>query len=201
VWNFFVTRHGKGEVDDAHVLLKHEVKKEQIELGGRKIKNVANVVAYLQVESNKYHVASSNVKKHTNKFFHEVKVGDVNRSRPCECETMHGSRSMHQVWSIFIRHPVNIVNYIVCVSLIIDHGPKIHCVHHEHVPYWTLTKLKPQNTYEVREMMYDSDEEIEAGTKGEWIAKNLYPSDNIVVPTNIDEPFWLMSVDKGPHSI
>jgi hypothetical protein len=87
------------------------------------------------------------------------------------------------------------------VSLIIDHGPKIHCVHHEHVPYWTLTRLKLQNTYEVREMMYDSDEEIEAGTRGEWIAKNLCPCDNIVVPTNIDEPFWLMLVDKGPHSI
>jgi hypothetical protein len=62
-----------------------------------KIQNVVEMVAYLKIESNKYHVASSKVKRHINKYFHEVKVGDVDRSDPFESETMHGSRSMHQV--------------------------------------------------------------------------------------------------------
>jgi hypothetical protein len=44
-------------------------------------------------------------------------------------------------------------------------------------------------------MMYDSDEEIEVGIEGEWIA------DNVVVPTPTNEPFWLMLVDKGAHIV
>ncbi len=50
-------------------------------------------------------------------------------------------------------------------------------------------------------MMYNSDEEIEARTNGEWIANNLFPNDNVVVPTNTTNPFWLMLVDKGPHFV
>jgi hypothetical protein len=47
--------------------------------------------------------------------------------------------------------------------------------------------------------MYDSYDEIEAGYGGEWIAKNLCPNDNIVVPITKDEPFWLMFIDKVAH--
>lgn len=49
--------------------------------------------------------------------------------------------------------------------------------------------------------MYNSDEEIKVGTNGEWIADNLYPGDNIAIPTEIDDPFWLMLVDKGPYVV
>jgi hypothetical protein len=37
--------------------------------------------------------------------------------------------------------------------------------------------------------MYNSDDEIEVGTSGEWIPDNLYPSGNIAIPIDIDEPF------------
>jgi DNA-binding protein len=81
------------------------MRKEQIKTRGRKIQNVVDVVAYLKAESNKYHDASSKVRKHTNKFFHRIKAGNVNRSKPFECETIHGSQSMHQVKSISNRDP------------------------------------------------------------------------------------------------
>jgi hypothetical protein len=83
----------------------------------------------------------------------------------------------------------------------VDYSPKFICVHKDHVPEWTLMKLKPKNPLQVREMMYDSDEEIEVGTRGEWIVNNLHLGDNIVVLTPIDEPFWLMLVDKGAHIV
>ncbi len=50
-------------------------------------------------------------------------------------------------------------------------------------------------------MMYNYDEEIEARIGGEWIIDNLFPSDNVVVPTNTIDPFWFMLVDKGPHFV
>lgn len=50
-------------------------------------------------------------------------------------------------------------------------------------------------------MMYESNEQIEAGTNSEWIIVNLCPCDNLAIPTSIDEPFWLLLVNKGPHNL
>jgi hypothetical protein len=75
------------------------------------------------------------------------------------------------------------------------------CVDKEHVFKWTLTQLRPKNNGKVKGMMYNFDEEIEINIGGEWIAKNLFPNDNVVVPTLGDEPFTLMLVDKGIHVV
>jgi hypothetical protein len=112
-----------------------------------------------------------------------MKVGDVDRSNPFESEIMHGSKSMHQVWSISNKDPT-LCQYCqlsyMCVGCI-DHNLDYRCVYHEHILDWTMTKLRPRNAIEIREMMCNSDEEIEAGTCGEWIANNLYPGDNIAI--------------------
>jgi len=50
-------------------------------------------------------------------------------------------------------------------------------------------------------MMYNDNEEIEVGSRGEWIVDNLCPSDNIAIPIDVDEPFWLMLLDKGPYIV
>jgi hypothetical protein len=105
IWNFFVTGHGKGEVDGIGALLKHVVKKEQIKPNGRKIQNAVEVLAFLKFEANKYHVMYPNVRQQVHKFFHEVKVGDVNRLRPWDCSTVKGSRSKHQVCSLSSKDP------------------------------------------------------------------------------------------------
>jgi hypothetical protein len=59
-----------------------------------------------------------------------------------------------------------------------DGGPDNECVNKKHVPKWTLIGLRANNTSKVRDLMYDSNEEIEAGFGGEWIVENLCPSDN-----------------------
>jgi hypothetical protein len=50
-------------------------------------------------------------------------------------------------------------------------------------------------------MMYDSNEEKEASIGNEWIVENLCLSDNVAILISIDEPFWLLRVDKGPHTV
>jgi hypothetical protein len=42
--------------------------------------------------------------------------------------------------------------------------------------------LKAKNSCEVREIMYDPNEEIEASTKGEWIVDNLHLGDDVATP-------------------
>ncbi len=150
------------------------------------------MVAYLKAKSNKYHVASSKVGQHINKYFHEMKVGDVDTSSPFEYEIVHGSKNMHQVWFISNKD-LTLCQYCqlscMCVGCI-DHNLDYCCVYHEHVLDQTLIKLRFGNAIEVREMMCNSDEEIEAGTCGEWIANNLYLGDNITIMSF--KVLWMM---------
>jgi hypothetical protein len=83
-------------VDGAWVLLKREIQKKHAKPWGNKIQNAIEVVAYLKFEANKYHVAHLNALRHINNFFHEVKVGDIDR-RTYECETVKGSMAKHQL--------------------------------------------------------------------------------------------------------
>ncbi len=83
----------------------------------------------------------------------------------------------------------------------IDGNPENDYVNKEHVFEWTLTQLRPKSSLKVREMMYDSNEEIEVSIGGEWIVENLCLNDNVLVPTSIDEPFWILLVSKGPHIV
>jgi len=47
-WNYFVSGHGKGEVDDACALLKRKVLKEQIKPQARKLQNAHDVVTFVK---------------------------------------------------------------------------------------------------------------------------------------------------------
>jgi hypothetical protein len=55
IWNF-ANGHGKGEMDDVRALFKHMVWKEQLKIRGEKLHNTIEMVDFLKVESNKYHV-------------------------------------------------------------------------------------------------------------------------------------------------
>jgi hypothetical protein len=44
-----------------------------------------------------------------------------------------------------------------------------------------LKKLKPCNSLKAKSMMFDLDEEIESGTRGEWIADAVCIGDNVVI--------------------
>jgi len=44
IWNFFATGHGKGEVDGSRVLLKRELRQEQINPHGQKLQNTIECV-------------------------------------------------------------------------------------------------------------------------------------------------------------
>jgi hypothetical protein len=128
------------------------------------------VVTYLRLETNKYHVAHPKAKQHISKFFHYIKVENIDKSRHLDCLIVKESCSKHQVCylssnnpSLYQYHQL-FYFYVNCI----DGSPKSDCVNREHVLEWTLTRLRPKNRLEVWEMMYDSNEEIEAGIGSEW---------------------------------
>jgi hypothetical protein len=104
-WNFFAMGHGKGEVDGIGALLTWEVQKEQIKPQGKKLQNATEIAAHLQAKANKFHAIAPLSIRHINKYFHLVKVGDVDMSKPYDYQTMHKSHGMHQVRSISCKDP------------------------------------------------------------------------------------------------
>jgi hypothetical protein len=100
IWNYFVTGHGKGEVDDTGALLKRKFRKEQIKPNVCKLQCAGDVVKYLREEATRRHVVYPSIRKITSKYFWEVTKHDINRNQLYECQTIHGSHKAHQVQSI-----------------------------------------------------------------------------------------------------
>jgi hypothetical protein len=96
-WNYFATSHGKGEVSGARALLKQKLWKKHLKPNGMKIQNAHEVVSYLRVKSNKYHASHPCVRRVVNKYFWEVKEGDIDRTKVHDCATVKGSHKAHQV--------------------------------------------------------------------------------------------------------
>ncbi len=105
LWNYFATRHGKGEVDGAGALLKREFCKEQIKPQQFKIQNAKEVDNLLQCEVNKFHVTHPNARKIMNKTFQQVKVGDVDKSSGFHCAIVPRSQKAHQVRLVTCQDP------------------------------------------------------------------------------------------------
>jgi hypothetical protein len=145
IWNFFAKGHGKGhrkgKVDKVGALLKCEVSEKKKKLSGRNFQNLVEVIAFLKFKAIKYPIVYPNVRQQINKFFHEITLGDVDRTRPWACSTMKGNYSKHQVHSFSSKDPT-LCQYrqlfCFCVSCM-DGGLSSECVNKEQVPEWTLT--------------------------------------------------------------
>jgi hypothetical protein len=64
------------------------------------------------------------------------------------------------------------------------------CEQTNHMPPWSLYRLQPQNTREVRNMMYDFDEELCTEPGFDQICENVQVEENVTMPTDlVNEPF------------
>ena len=204
LWNYFASGHGKGEVDGAGALLKREVRKEQLKPHGRSIQNAEQMVSFLREESSRHHSGPPSARKQTNKFFWEIKEGAIFRGSDMQCKTVRCSRQQHQVRSVSRKDPTLIqFRPLSCFCwACFEYDSTFACHQKAHVGPWTLRRLKPQCSSQVR-LLYDSDEEVEAGSGREWIAEDVSIGNNVAVRANSvdDETFWIMLVDKGIHEV
>jgi hypothetical protein len=75
-------------------------KKSKSSPQGKKLQNAIKIVVHLQAKANKFHATVPSSRKHINKYFHLVKVGHMDKSKPYNCQIVHKSHKMHQVQSI-----------------------------------------------------------------------------------------------------
>lgn len=204
LWNYFASGHGKGEVDGAGALCKREVRKEQLKPNGRCIQNAEQMVRFLKEESSKHHHGPPSSRKCTNKYFWEIKEGSICRVRDMQCETVSHSRQQHQVRSVSCKDPTLIqFRPLSCFCWACsEYNTDFGCHQKSHVGQWSLRRLKPQSSSQVR-LLYDSDEEVQAGSGGESIAEAVSIGNNVAVRAHSvdDESFWIMLVDKGVHEV
>jgi hypothetical protein len=69
-----------GRVDGVGVLLKQDLKKEQLKPNGMKIQNAHEATTFLRVESNKFHASHLVARKVVNKHFWEIKEVDIDKA-------------------------------------------------------------------------------------------------------------------------
>ncbi len=101
-----------------------------------------------------------------------------------------------QPWFKFMKF------HVFCV-VCINRSPEESCDNEFHVHPWTLKRLKPCNNLEVKNIMFDLDEEMECGIGGEWIANLICVGDNVamIADNETNEQFWLLLVDKTIHVV
>ncbi len=56
VWSYFGGGHGKGDHDGASVVLKQEIRKEQMNMDSVQFQKATNVVAFFERKKNEHHV-------------------------------------------------------------------------------------------------------------------------------------------------
>jgi len=116
---------------------------------GHKLTNADKIVKFLTTKNNNYHVAHSTTHKNINKLFWDVKVGEVDKSKPINYETICGNYNMHQIQSIPNKDPTllqchNIPFFcVVCM----DRIPNGRCDNEHHVLAWTLKKLMNKKVF------------------------------------------------------
>ena len=205
-WNYFGSGHGKGEVDGASALLKREIRMEQLKPDGRKLQSAAEIVQFLNEQAAKDHAGPRGSRAETSKFFWLIPkcgLGSVDRSDTKQAERVPGSMANHQCRSVTARDPTLLqYRHLSCFCYVcLGYETQHTCYQIDHVPDFTLHRLRPKASFQARRL-YDADEEIEAGTGGEWIADGLCVGDNVAVRAPAEqEPWWLMIVVKATYIV
>lgn len=100
-WSYFGSGHGKGVHDGAGAVLKQEIREEQSNIDSPyRLQNAADVVAFCLQKQGEEHAAYSNVRRDVTRFFHLVKVEDVDCESTWDCKQIPGCCSMHSVSSV-----------------------------------------------------------------------------------------------------
>jgi len=99
-WNYWGTGHGKGPHDGARACFKQAIKKEQLKAHGENLKNIHDVVFYLQRSMNQPHTSYEGAKKYARKVSWEVKERDLNRTQGFDCKSIVRFWSMHSMQAI-----------------------------------------------------------------------------------------------------
>jgi len=94
------TSHGKGPHDGVGACLKQAIKKEQLKAHGENLKNIHDVVFYLQRSMNQPHIAYEGVKKDARRVSWEVKERDLNRTQGFDYKTVARFWNMHSMQAI-----------------------------------------------------------------------------------------------------
>jgi hypothetical protein len=65
--------------------------KEQLKPNEMKIQNAHGAIIFFRAESNKFHAFHLTARYVVNKYFWEVKEGDIDKTRAFECSIIKGS--------------------------------------------------------------------------------------------------------------
>ncbi len=100
-----------------------------------------------------------------NKYFWEVKEGDIDKARAFECAVIKERCKAHQMHNVNCQDPTQVqyIHLTFFCPCCVDNNSKLQCDQIHHVPPWTLARLKHVNYHDVKDRMQECSKKIKFG--------------------------------------
>ncbi len=113
-------------------------------VSGMNLQNAFDVVTFLQENMGKAHLAYFGAWWEVKSYFHEIKMGAVNRTHGYEAWTIEGNRSKHSIQSVFHLNKTFLhVHELSCFCKFYLDGGDGPCDNETHVATFDLMTLEP----------------------------------------------------------
>jgi hypothetical protein len=158
------------------------------------------VCNFLQETSGKAHLTCPTAQWQVRRYFHEIRLGDVDRTHGYEAHKVSGSRSKHAIHSIFhLNKTLLHVRELSCFYKFCVDGGDGPCDNYTHVQPWDLMALEPYSSIDVR-CDPDIDDMREVSHDGESLVACLEVGDYFVITATNDVKdnvgFWGFNVHR-----
>ncbi|KAL3694855.1 hypothetical protein R1sor_008506 [Riccia sorocarpa] len=207
MWCFHASGHGKDKGDGLGGGLKTALAREQLKgIDGHKLDCVADCVAFL---SEKFRLHREKLYEEINevrRFFWEVKVGDVNRSKCYDCLPIEGTRKLHCFHGFSRLNPtlLNVREMCCFCPSCIDEDWE-NCSNLEYTGPWTLHNVHPRKPADVVDyvdaighgqgILDQSDE----GTIADLVEVGDFFAVEAEWPNDYSAEFWILQCTKPLH--
>ena len=193
-WNYFGSGHGKGKHDGAGAVIKRALTAEQLDVNGACLQNAHDVVEWLTWKMGE----DGKVQQQ----FIEVKVKNVDQSKPYACETIKGTRKTHCILGFSKKDPTQVLfRSLSCFCSFCMDDEWDNCSALKHASSWTLKKLEPTKA-PINDTLLDND--VLYSDKTKTLADMLEMGDNfavIVAPTNTNNEEYYIAICKQPKVV
>jgi hypothetical protein len=146
IWSYFGLSHGKDVHDEARIVLKQKICKEQMNMESKiQFQCAVNVVFYTKKKSED-HDAYPNDCHEVIHFFYLIKPTDVDHKFAWDCKNIPSSRSVHSI--CFVSHiDVTLLHLkqLACFCLECMDDSVGFCENELHVQPRMLLTLEPHN--------------------------------------------------------
>ncbi|KAL3702355.1 hypothetical protein R1sor_020377 [Riccia sorocarpa] len=207
MWCFHASGHRKDNGDGLGGGLKTALAREQLKgIDGHKLDCAADCVAFLSEKFRLHREKLYGGINEVRRFFWEVKVGDVNRSKRYDCLPIEGTRKLHCFHGFSRLNPtlLNVREMCCFCPSCIDEDWE-NCSNLEYTGPWTLHNVHPRKPADVVDYVdaighgQDIPDQSDEGTIADLVEVGDFFAVEAEWPNDYSAEFWILQCTKPLH--